>query len=185
VASVAVELAEKIFDSLAGRTVLVVGAGETGEKTARALVSRGAGKLWVTNRSEGRAAALVGELGGVPIPFGAWPARFDEVDIAICSTAAPHYVIDRATLAPLVRRREYRPLLLIDIAVPRDIDPAINDLENVYLYDVDDLQAIADGYLQQRHEEVVRCETLIRERVAEWSRLSVKRPVPPSSVPAQ
>jgi glutamyl-tRNA reductase len=166
VMSAAVELAEKIFTSLVEHEVLVIGAGETSEKTARALLSRGARGVVVTNRSPERAVALAAELGGRAVPFESWPAEFENIDIAISSTAAPHHLLDRATLEPLMRRRKHRPLLLIDIAVPRDIDPAVSNLDNVYLYNVDDLQSIANDYLNLRREEVARCEKIIAEKVA-------------------
>ncbi len=164
VGSVAVELAEKIFSTLEDRDVMVIGAGDTSEKTARALLSRGARSILVSNRSLDRAAALAGELGGRAVPFDAWDSEFERVDIVISSTSAPHYVLDRAKLAPLMKLRRNRPLLLIDIAVPRDIDPEVIFLENVYLYNVDDLQTIADDYLRQRTEEIALCESIIRER---------------------
>lgn len=166
VMSAAVELAEKIFNSLAPHEVLVIGAGETSEKTARALLSRGARGVVVTNRSPERAVALAAELGGRAVPFDQWPVELEKIDIAISSTAAPHHLINRATLEPLMRKRRHRPLLLIDIAVPRDIDPAVNTLDNVYLYNVDDLQSIAADYLKLRQEEVARCEKIIAEKVA-------------------
>jgi glutamyl-tRNA reductase len=166
VMSAAVELAEKIFSSLAEHEVLVIGAGETSEKTARALQSRGVKKITVTNRSPERAAALAAALGGRAVPFENWPEEFERVDIAISSTAAPQHILDRAKLEPLMKRRRNRPLLLIDIAVPRDIDPAVNALDNVYLYNVDDLQSIADDYLKLRKEEIARCEKIIAEKVA-------------------
>jgi glutamyl-tRNA reductase len=166
VMSAAVELAEKIFSSLAEHEVLVIGAGETSEKTARALLSRGARGVVVTNRSPERATALAAELGGRTVPFEQWPDEFEQIDIAISSTAATHHILDRAKLEPLMKRRKHRPLLLIDIAVPRDIDPAVNALDNVYLYNVDDLQSIADDYLNLRQEEVARCEKIIAGKVA-------------------
>jgi len=166
VMSAAVELAEKIFTALAEHEVLVIGAGETSEKTARALQSRGVRRITVTNRSPERAAALAAELGARTVPFGQWPDEFERIDIAISSTAAPQHILDRARLEPLMKRRKHRPLLLIDIAVPRDIDPAVNELENVYLYNVDDLQGIAADYLKLRQEEVARCEKIIAEKVA-------------------
>jgi glutamyl-tRNA reductase len=135
-------------------------------KAARALLSRGARGVVVTNRSPERAAALAAELGGRAVPFDQWPAELEQMDIAISSTAAPHHLLDRAALEPLMRRRRHRPLLLIDLAVPRDIDPAVNTLDNVYLYNVDDLQSIAADYLQQRQEEVARCEQIIAEKAA-------------------
>ena len=166
VMSAAVELAEKIFTSLAEHEVLVIGAGETSEKTARALQSRGVKKITVTNRSPERATALAAELDARTVPWEHWPEEFERIDIAISSTAATTAILDRATLEPLMRRRRHRPLLLIDIAVPRDIDPAVSALDNVYLYNVDDLQGIANDYLNLRKEEVARCETIIAEKVA-------------------
>lgn len=164
VGSVAVELAEKIFSRLRDREVMILGAGETGEKTARALLSRGARSIIVSNRSFERAEALARELSGRAVPFDEWAGEFERVDIIISSTSAPHYVLDRAKLQPLMKRRRNRPLLLIDIAVPRDIEPEVNFLENVYLYNIDDLQAIADDYLRQRQEQTARCEEIIREK---------------------
>jgi len=165
VASVAVELAERIFSSLNEHEVMVIGAGDTSEKTARALLSRGARSVIVANRSFDRAQALARDLGGRAVSFEDWAKEFEQVDIVISSTAAPHHILDRPKLEPLMKLRRNRPLLLIDIAVPRDIDPEVNFLENVYLYNVDDLQTIADDYLKQRKEEIVRCEAIIAEKV--------------------
>jgi glutamyl-tRNA reductase len=165
VAAVAVELAERLFSSLRDRTVLVIGAGDTSEKVARALVSRGVTRVWVTNRTLERAEALAGALGGRAIRFEEWPEAFPQVDIVISSTSSPTYLLDRPRLERWMRQRPRRPLLLVDIAVPRDIDPAVNELDDVYLYNVDDLQGIADDYLRQRQAEVARCEAIIREKV--------------------
>ena len=165
VGSVAVELAEKIFTTLTGRQVMVIGAGDTSEKTARSLLNRGAQSIIVSNRSHERAVELAAELSGRAVHFDDWAKEFPKIDIVISSTSAPHYVIDRAKLAPLMKSRKNRPLLLIDIAVPRDIEPEVNFLENVYLYNIDDLQAIADEHLDRRKTEIVRCESIIREKV--------------------
>jgi glutamyl-tRNA reductase len=165
VGSVAVELAEKIFSSLDERHVMVIGAGDTSEKTARALLSRGAKSIIVANRSFDRAQALAAEFGGRAVNFDDWSQEFAHVDIVISSTAAPHHILNRAKLEPLMKLRKNRPLLLVDIAVPRDIDPEVNLMPNVYLYNIDDLQAIAEDYLKQRKEEIVRCEKIIREKV--------------------
>ncbi|HEX4645097.1 MAG TPA: glutamyl-tRNA reductase [Verrucomicrobiae bacterium] len=183
VGSVAVELAEKIFTTLKDRQVMIIGAGDTGEKTARALLSRGAHSIIVSNRSHDRAVALAAELGGRAVHFEEWAGEFEKIDIVISSTAAPHYVLDRARLGPLMKQRKNRSLLLIDIAVPRDIEPEVNFLENVYLYNIDDLQAIADGYLKQRQEEITRCEAIIREKAR--ALLGAARPadLPPGSRP--
>lgn len=165
VGSVAVELAEKIFGELTNHDVMVIGAGDTSEKTARALLSRGARGIVVTNRSHDKAVALATELGGRAVAFDQWATEFPTIDIVVSSTSAPHYVLDRARLDPLMKTRRNRPILLIDIAVPRDIEPEVNFMDNVYLYNIDDLQAIADDYLKQRKEEVIHCERIIAEKV--------------------
>lgn len=164
VGSVAVELAEKIFNNLSERNVMVIGAGDTSEKTAKALLSRGAKSIIVANRSFDKAQALALELGGRAVNFDTWMNEFEHVDIVISSTSAPHYVLDRAKLGPLMKARRNRPLLLIDIAVPRDIDPEVNLLNQVYLFNIDDLQQMANDYMQQRREEIAKCETIIQER---------------------
>ncbi len=164
VGSVAVELAEKIFTTLHDHQVMVIGAGDTSEKTARSLLSRGAKSIMVSNRSHERAVELANTLGGRAIAFDDWAKEFAKIDIVISSTSAPHYILDRAKLEPLMKLRKNRPLLLIDIAVPRDIEPEVNFLDNVYLYNIDDLQAIAGDYMKQRQEEIARCEQIIREK---------------------
>jgi len=164
VGSVAVELAEKIFTNLKERNVMVIGAGDTSEKTARSLLSRGARSIIVTNRSIEKAEALAAELGGRAVGFDQWATEFENIDIVISSTSAPHYVLDRAKLIPLMKLRKNRPLLLVDIAVPRDIDPEVNLLDHVYLFNIDDLQQMAENYLQQRREEIAKCEAIIKQR---------------------
>ncbi|MBC8324463.1 MAG: glutamyl-tRNA reductase [Verrucomicrobia subdivision 3 bacterium] len=167
VANVAVELAGKIFDRLDDRTVMVIGAGDTSEKTARALLSRGAQSVIVSNRSPERAEALATELGGKAVGFENWENEFAAIDIIISSTSAPHYVLDRKKIEPLQRLRQHRPLLLVDIAVPRDIEPEVNFLEDVYLYNIDDLQAIADDYLRLREEEIAKCDGIVKAKAKE------------------
>jgi glutamyl-tRNA reductase len=166
VGSVAVELAEKIFSHLADRGVMVIGAGDTSEKAARALLSRGARQVMVANRSYDKAARLAEELGGRAVRFDDWEHECESMDIVISSTSAPHYVLDRAKVEGLMKKRRNRPLLLIDIAVPRDIEPDVNFIENVFLYNIDDLQSIANDYLKQRQQEVARCEKIISEKAA-------------------
>ena len=164
VSAVGVELAEKIFSSLHDRQVMVIGAGDTSEKAARALLSRGAHSILVSNRSYERAEKLATELEGRAIHFDKWEDEFENIDIVISSTSAPHYVLDRAKLEPVMKRRKNRPLLLIDLAVPRDIEPEANLLDAVYLYNVDNLQEIADDSLRQRKEEIANCEDIIRDK---------------------
>jgi glutamyl-tRNA reductase len=145
---------------------MVIGAGDTSEKAARALLSRGAHQVIVANRSYDKAALLAQELGGRAVRFDDWAEEGANIDIVISSTSAPHYVLDRHKVELLMKKRRNRPLLLIDIAVPRDIEPEVNFLENVFLYNIDDLQSIADDYLKQRQQEVGRCEQIIREKAA-------------------
>lgn len=166
VASVAVELAARIFKGLEGRRVLVLGAGEAGEATARALVSRGAQGILVANRSFERAQALAAELGGRAIRFDALEAEFDAVDVVISTTAAPHHVLGVARLGRLLDARPSRPLLLVDLAVPRDIDPEVRRLPGVHLFDMDDVQAVVEAQVERRRGEAARCEEMVEVHVA-------------------
>ncbi|HEX8280033.1 MAG TPA: glutamyl-tRNA reductase, partial [Chthoniobacterales bacterium] len=161
VGSVAVDLAGKIFGELSQRKVLVVGAGETSERTARALASRGVTDLRVTNRSPERAEALAAIVGGRAVPFQGWERECAEVDILISSTAADEPLLTREKLAPILRDRWDRPLFIIDIAVPRDVAPDVNKMDGVYLYDIDALQSIAAQSLALRREQVAAGEQII------------------------
>ena len=168
VGSAAVELAEKIFGRLSTCHVMILGAGETSELTAGALAARGVRSIFVANRSYDRAAALAEKMNGKAIHFEEWPNEFHNIDILIGSTAAPHHVVTAAQLAPIMRTRPDRPLFCIDLAVPRDIEPAVNDLEGVYRYDIDALQAIADQSMNVRKQEVVACEQRIERHALEF-----------------
>ncbi len=173
VGSVAVELAVKIFGELRTRKVLILGAGETSEKTARALASRGVRDLRVTNRSGDRAETLAAAVGGRAVPFVGWETQCREVDILISSTAADEPLLTRAKLAPILHVRWDRPLFIIDIAVPRDVAPDVNEMDGVFLYDIDSLQSIADQSLAQRRQQIAAGEEIIAGHVAdfgEWLR---------------
>jgi glutamyl-tRNA reductase len=124
---------------------------------------------------------LAAELGGRAVRFEDWAVEFEHIDIAISSTSAPHYILDRAKLDPLMHARRHRPLLLVDIAVPRDIDPEVNYVDDVYLYNIDDLQAIADDSLKRRQAEIAQCEAIIREKVQ--ALLGPRPPVETSPAP--
>ena len=162
VGSVAVDLAEKIFGDLDHCTVLLIGAGEMSRRTATSLQSRGANSIFVSNRSYDRAIELAAELNADAIRFDDWPEKIVEADILISSTSAPHHVIDVEHIAPVVRTRRGRPLFLIDIAVPRDIDPAIDGLDGVYVYDIDALQSIAGEARKRREDQIRRCDVIIQ-----------------------
>lgn len=165
VGAVAVDLAGKIFGKLATCTVMVIGTGEMSEATARALRSRGAGTILVCSRTPERAEALAGQLQGRAISYDQWPSEFPAVDIVISSTAAPHPIVTKDKLIPLMKTRRLRPLFLIDIAVPRDIERGCGELESVYLYDIDDLQQIARENVAAREREVVACQALIAQHL--------------------
>ena len=165
VGSVAVELAEKIFGELDQCRVMILGAGEISERTARSLQSRGVRSVIVSNRTYDRAAALAAEIGGMALHFDHWEKTFADVDIVISSTGAPHAILTVEKLKPLLKQRKKRPLFVIDLAVPHDAEPAINELEGVFLYDIDSLQQIAAQSLDVRRQEVVRCESMIEEHV--------------------
>ena len=171
IGSVAVDLAYKIFGNLADRKVLVLGAGETSQRTARALVSRGVKDLRVSNRSLERARELAGAVGGSPIPFEDWISQCREIDILITSTASDSPLLHAANLSPILQERLDRPLFIIDIAVPRDVHPAVNELEGVFLYDMDSLQSVADQSLALRRQQISSAEEIIAEHVADfWGR---------------
>lgn len=168
VGSVAVDLAGQIFGDLSRHPVMILGAGETSERTARSLVSRGVETVIVSNRNFARAAQLASDIGGKAIHFDQWHCGFDDIDILISSTSAPHQLLDRKKLEPIVRQRGGRPLFLIDLAVPRDIDPDVNTLEGVYLYDIDSLQEIAKCSVAGRQKEVEHCERIIDSHVGDF-----------------
>ncbi len=170
VGSAAVDLAEKILGPLDGRHVMILGAGETSELTARALRARGVRSVIVSNRSYQRAATLAAEMGGAAIHFDEWERRFDAVDILISSTSAPHAVVTRAKLAPALRERRGRPLFVIDLAVPRDVEAAVGEMEGVHLYDIDSLQALAREGLESRRREIALCEPPLARHVGAFAR---------------
>ena len=170
VGSVAVDLAEKIFGDLRGRKVLVLGAGETSEKTLRALASRGVLDLRVSNRTPARAEELARELEGIAVPFATWLEQCREIDILISSTAAEMHLVTPPLLIPILRDRADRPFFIIDIAVPRDVAPEVNELDGVYLYDIDSLQEIASESLELRRQQLATAEAIIDEHVADFQK---------------
>jgi len=169
VGSVAVELAVKIFGELRERSVLVLGAGETSERTARALSSRGVTDIRVSNRSFERAETLAALVHGRAIAFDDWTQQCREIDILISSTSAEEPLLTPQLLAPTLRGRVDRPLFIIDIAVPRDVAPEVNEMEGVYLYDIDSLQSIAEQSLAMRRQQMAAAEKIIAEHVTDFS----------------
>jgi len=161
----AVELGKRVFDSLAGRAILILGAGKMSELTARHLVSNGVSEVLVVNRTRARAEEMAAQFNGTALPYDRLYEGIARADIVISSTAATDYVITKADLAPAIKHRG-RPLFLIDIAVPRDIDPGVNDLRGVFLYDIDDLSGVVESNLEERMVEARRAEGIIDEEVA-------------------
>ena len=165
IASVAVDLAKQIFGSLQGRTVFLVGAGKMSELAARHLVQQGAGAILVSNRTQDRARRMAEEFQGRVIPFEQLYEAASEADIVISSTGAPHPIFRREHGQAFLHRRRNRPMFFIDIAVPRDVDPAMGKLEGIFVYDIDDLQAVAAAHLAERSREASDAETLIAGEV--------------------
>jgi len=164
----AVELARKIFDSLADKTVLLIGAGEMCELAARHFINNGVASVHVTNRTFERAQKLADEFGGKPILFENFVDHLPQVDIVLTSTGAPNFILGHKTIEEVIRKRRYKPMFFIDIAVPRDIDPRVNDIENVYLYDVDDLQGVVQANLKERHKEAKKAEAIIEQELGSF-----------------
>lgn len=170
VASVAVELAKKIFGSLQGRHVYVVGAGKMSELAARHLRSHGAGTIFVSNRTHDRALDMAGKIDGTAIRFEDLYETADQADIVITSTGAPHAIFRREHGELFMQRRKNRPMFFIDIAVPRDVDPAMSQLDGVFVYDIDDLQQVVETHVSDRGREAQRAELLIEEEVQRFQR---------------
>lgn len=168
VGSVAVDLAEKIFGGLRDCRVLLIGAGEMSRVCAQSLLSRGAKSIFISNRSFDRAQELANEMNGKALRFDEWEGALHDADIVISSTSAPHFVVRPEIIEPVMKRRHGHPLFVIDIAVPRDVDPKINDIEEVYLYDVDALQAIAEEGKRERAKALTQCNFIIDEHLRKF-----------------
>jgi glutamyl-tRNA reductase len=169
VGSVAVDLCEKVFDLKQCR-VMLVGAGEMSRTCAQSLMSRGAKSVIVSNRSYDRAVELAAEMGGKALKFDEWETVLHETDVIISSTSAPHFVIKPEMIEQVMKKRRWEPLFIIDIAVPRDVDPKVNEIEGVYLYDIDALQAIADEGRRERMRQLAACEQIIEEQLEKFGR---------------
>ena len=161
----AVELARKIFGSLAGRTIMIVGAGKMSELAARHLRRSGASHVFVTNRTHERAVEMARLFQGTPVDYTRFVSMLPEVDIVITSSGAPHYILHKDEMQRVISARRNKPMFLIDIAVPRNIDPAVNEVDNIFLYDIDDLQEVVNANLRERMKEAENAEALVAEEV--------------------
>jgi len=161
----AVELARKIFGDLTGRKIMIVGAGKMSELAARHLRRSGAAHVFVTNRTHERAVQMAELFQGTPVDYTRFVSMLPEVDIVITSSGAPHYVLHKEEMQRVISARKNKPMFLIDIAVPRNIEPTVNDLSNIFLYDIDDLQEVVKANLRERHKEAEHAEALVEEEV--------------------
>src|SRR5262249_48761887 len=181
----AVELARKIFGSLKHRTVMIAGAGKMSELAARHLRRSGAAHVFVTNRTHDRAIELAKLFHGTPVEYTRFLSMLPEVDILIASSGAPHYIWHKEDMHRVIAARRNKPMFLIDIAVPRNIEPAVNELDNVFLYDIDDLQEVVNANLRERAKEADHAEQMVSEEVERMmARLKVAE-VTPNSVSLQ
>lgn len=182
VGSAAVELAARIFDNFEDKTAMLIGAGEMGELAARQLVAAGVGGLMVTNRTFDRAVEVAREFGGTPIPFDGFSRYLPMADVVIGATAGSGFVLTKDGIQAALRERAGRAMFCIDVSVPRNFDPQINDLDNVYLYDVDDLSGVAEENLEQRMREAGKAETIVLAEVESFWRWFSQLDVVPTIV---
>jgi glutamyl-tRNA reductase len=161
----AVELARKIFGSLSNRTVMIAGAGKMSELAARHLRRSGASHVFVTNRTYERAVDMAKMFQGTPVEYTKFVSMLPEVDILITSSGAPHYILLKDDMKRVMAARRNKPMFLIDIAVPRNIEPTVNDLDNVFLYDIDDLQEVVNANLRERMKEADHAEQMVTDEV--------------------
>ena len=161
----AVELSRKIFGSLSGRTVMIVGAGKMSELAARHLRQSGASHVFVTNRTHERAIEMARLFEGTPVEYGRMVGVLPEVDILITSSGAPHYILRKEDMQRVIAARRNRPMFLVDIAVPRNIEPSVNEIDNVFLYDIDDLQEVVNSNMRERAKEADYAEEVVQEEV--------------------
>lgn len=172
VANVAVDLAQKIFGELNKTRILLVGAGDIGEKTAKAFQSRGAASLTVSSRTFERAVELAQTYGAAAVPFENVAHRLSEYDVVVCSTAAPTAVVTESDAQAAMKKRRAQPLFFIDLAMPRDVDPAVRGIDNVFVYNLDDLALIAEENRAARALEVANARELARSKIDSlWSQL--------------
>src|SRR5712692_8329439 len=178
----AVELARKIFGDLSGKTVMIIGASKMGELAAKHLKRVGVSSVLVTNRTFERAVELAKVFEGAAIPFEHFVDHMVGADIVITSTGAPHFIIGKNLAEQVLHRRKNKPMFFIDIAVPRDIDPAVNEIDNAFLYDIDDLQQVIDGNLKERLKEAMRAEEIVDHEVEAFCLKMQAREIVPTIV---
>jgi glutamyl-tRNA reductase len=178
----AVELARKIFDKLDDKAVMIIGAGEMCELATRHFVNNGVSKVLVTNRTFERAEKLAAEFQGKAVPFEYFVDHLAEADIVMTSTGAPNFILGQRQMEEVLKRRKNKPMFLIDIAVPRDIDPKVNDVDNAYLYDVDDLQGVVQANLKERKKEAGKAEAIVEQEIGQFHQWLANLEVKPTII---
>ena len=178
----AVELARKIFGDLAGKTVMIIGASKMGELAAKHLKRNGVGSVLVTNRTFERAVEIAKIFEGAAVPFEHFTDHMEHADIVISSTGAPHFIITKSLAEQVIRNRRNKPVFFIDIAVPRDVDPLVNDIDNAFVYDIDDLQQVIDANMRERMKEAGRAEEIVDREVQAFCTRMQSREVAPTIV---
>ena len=176
----AVELAKKIFGNLAGKTIFVIGAGKMSELATKHLLSSGAGAILVTNRTYQKAVQLAHAFRGTAIQFDQIFEYIDQADIIISSTGAPHFIITKDRAERMIAARRNRPIFFVDISVPRDVDPSVNDLDAAFVYDIDDLQGVVEANIKQRQREAAWAEEIVEQEVQRMMRHFASREVVPT-----
>src|SRR6476620_10372614 len=164
----AVELGKKIFDSLRGRVVMLIGAGEMAELSARHLVNAGATRVLIVNRTKESAERLAEEFKGLAVPFEQLPQSLSEADVVICSTGAPDYVVTADMVRSATEQKRNRPTCIIDISVPRNVDPAVGKVPNVFVFDIDDLESVITSNIREREREAERAELIVQSEVMQF-----------------
>jgi glutamyl-tRNA reductase len=180
--SAAVELAKRIFDDLGDKTAMLIGAGKMSELAARHFVGQGIASVIVTNRSFDRAVEMARQFGGTPVPFDRYTQYLPLADVVLGSVTTSGYLFGPSQLHDVLRARRRKPMFFIDLGVPRNFDPAINDLDNVYLYNIDDLANVADDHRAEREREAVQAEEIVRDETERFWQWISRRDVTPTIV---
>ena len=170
ISSVAVELARKIFGNFEKKSILLLGAGKMGQLAARNLILSGISEILVANRSQTKARQLAARFRGECVPFDDLTKSLIRSDIVLASTGSDSFILDKKLIEPIIRKRKYRPLFVIDISVPRNVDPEVNQIENVFLYDIDDLQSVIEANRRERHQEAEVAEGIVEQEVTKFQR---------------
>jgi glutamyl-tRNA reductase len=178
----AIVLANRTLQTLQNKKALLIGSGKMGTLAAKQLFEKGVSKIWVMNRTFSRAQELAKEVQGIPVPFGEIKDMLHVVDLVFCSAGAPHYLIEENTVSKVMQTRQERPLMLIDISIPRNIDPACSKVRGVHLCEMDDLQGVVQENIWKRKEAIIQVEAIIQTKIKEFQQKIEKHYSEPSEI---